>query len=187
MTGIYKITNLHTNDFYIGSTSQAFNKRCSRHFSELKRNKHGNKHLQEIYNSLGEEFLKFEILEHCPKHECIERENHYINNLSPKYNISKTATNTCVEINRSEQFIEHMKSNNVKNIYKILHIPTNSIIFECNLTKFCLENSLQRIKLQSTFEGSNFSKKYYQFKGWKVIDKIDIEEMLQEYSITKQF
>lgn len=187
MTGVYKITNLHTNDFYIGSTSQSFNKRCTRHFSELKRNKHGNKYLQEIYNSLGEEYLRFEILEHCPKHECIEREQHYINNLSPKYNIAKTAKNTCVGIKRSNEFVEHMKSNNVKKIYKILHVPTQLIIFECNFTKFCLDNSLKRHKLLSTHSESKATKKYHKHKGFKILEKINIEEMLKEYSITKQF
>jgi len=93
-SGIYKITNLITNQFYIGS-AVCFRKRKVEHFSALKRNSHINKHLQNSFNKHGESNFIFEILEIVEdKTKLIEREQHYLDTLKPHYNICKTAGNT---------------------------------------------------------------------------------------------
>ncbi len=48
-SGIYKIANIKTGDFYIGSAVK-FNLRFNRHKFDLKNQKHYNKMLQNIYN-----------------------------------------------------------------------------------------------------------------------------------------
>ena len=61
--GIYKILNLVTNDFYIGSTSISFMRRFTQHRSDLRKGKHRNIHLQRAYNRDGEDNFEYQILE----------------------------------------------------------------------------------------------------------------------------
>jgi group I intron endonuclease len=60
--GIYKITNSENDHFYIGS-SVNLTRRKSRHFSELRNNKHNNKHLQAAWNKYGELAFSFLVVE----------------------------------------------------------------------------------------------------------------------------
>lgn len=89
-SGIYKITNSITGDFYIGSTNN-FNKRRWEHFNGLKKNKHCNKHLQYSFNKHKIDNFKFEIIAKCPKEYNIKFEQWFIDNLNPKYNKSRIA------------------------------------------------------------------------------------------------
>jgi len=204
MRGIYKITNLETNEFYIGSTTQSFIKRKTKHFNDLKNNVHTNPKLQSCYNNFGKDFLKFDILEECSQQECLEREQFYIDDLKPHYNVNKKASNS-FGTKRSQEFKEaiskrkqeyynsennnkkSLSETNSKYIYKIFNIKSNSIIFEDNCKEFCKKNNLKESSFHSTHSESKAIKKYHKHKGFKILEKIDIEEMLQEYSITKQF
>jgi group I intron endonuclease len=60
--GIYKIINIKNNKFYVGSAVN-FSRRKTRHFSELRTNKHNNKHLQAAWNKYGEVSFIFAIVE----------------------------------------------------------------------------------------------------------------------------
>lgn len=60
--GIYKIVNKKNDNFYIGSAVN-LKRRKTRHFSELRNNKHNNKHLQAAWNKYGEESFVFSIVE----------------------------------------------------------------------------------------------------------------------------
>jgi group I intron endonuclease len=60
--GIYKIINKHNDNFYIGSAVN-LKRRKARHFSELRHNKHDNKHLQNAWNLYGEPNFEFTIVE----------------------------------------------------------------------------------------------------------------------------
>ena len=91
--GIYKITNTVTGKFYIGSAVN-IKRRWAEHRSQLGANKHGNRHLQNSWNKHGEDSFTFEVLECCEKERLIEREQFYIDNEKPAYNISPTAGNT---------------------------------------------------------------------------------------------
>lgn len=84
-SGIYKIHNIYTNDFYIGSTIN-FKNRFKQHKSKLKYNNHFNNHLQRAFSKYGEENFKFEIIEECIPEKCIEREQWYLDNFKPIYN-----------------------------------------------------------------------------------------------------
>lgn len=61
-SGIYWITNLITDQIYVGSAVD-LNRRKSRHFNQLKNNKHSNKYLQNSFNKYGENNFKFEVIE----------------------------------------------------------------------------------------------------------------------------
>lgn len=80
MIGIYKILNLKTKKYYIGS-SKNISKREKCHFSRLKNNNHVNKHLQSSFNKYGIDNFKFEIVEEMNiynKEKLLELEQHYI-------------------------------------------------------------------------------------------------------------
>lgn len=70
-TGVYKITNTISGDFYIGSARISFHKRWSKHKWQLRTNKHPNKHMQNSWNKYGETAFNFSILEICPKELCL--------------------------------------------------------------------------------------------------------------------
>lgn len=80
-SGIYKITNIITNKFYIGSAVILEKRKCE-HFSCLRKQNHINKHLQNAFNKHGESNFIFEVLEEVQdKTELIEREQHYLDTL----------------------------------------------------------------------------------------------------------
>lgn len=92
ISGIYKITNVINNKFYIGSAFN-LNQRYNRHKRELILNIHSNKKLQNSANKYGVNNFKFEILATCPKEYCIKLEQYFINNFKPTLNNSPTAGN----------------------------------------------------------------------------------------------
>lgn len=75
--GIYCITNTINNKKYIGQ-SRNIEKRWQGHICELKKNKHGNSHLQNAWTSYGSTSFTFAIIEICTKDELTERENHWM-------------------------------------------------------------------------------------------------------------
>jgi hypothetical protein len=88
--GIYKITTIHNNKFYIGSSIYLRGRKYD-HFSRLKANKHGNQYLQKVYNKYGKDNFKFEYLINCSNEHLIELEQLIMDELNPHYNIQKTA------------------------------------------------------------------------------------------------
>lgn len=60
--GIYKIINIVNNKFYVGSAVD-LKRRKTRHFCELRNNKHNNKYLQASWNKHGEQAFVFVVIE----------------------------------------------------------------------------------------------------------------------------
>lgn len=89
-SGIYKITNLITNNFYIGS-SVNIDRRKKEHYLLLFNNKHYNNKLQDSFNEYGDENHIFEVLENCEVSLLIKTEQYYIDNLKPILNINSFA------------------------------------------------------------------------------------------------
>jgi group I intron endonuclease len=80
--GIYKITNLVNNKFYIGSTRDSFLMRLRKHREMLKSNRHPNAYLQSAYNKYGGDSFEFSILEIIDNKKLIlEKEQEYITKL----------------------------------------------------------------------------------------------------------
>lgn len=92
-SGIYKITNISNNKFYIGSSIN-IDRREKEHLRNLKANKHTNLHLQYSWNKYKENNFTFETLENCNIDDLITREQYYIDQFKPHYNICKIAGST---------------------------------------------------------------------------------------------
>lgn len=107
--GIYKITNIINNKFYIGSTTESFAKRWKNHITSLRRNTHKNEYLQNAFNKYGENSFMFSILELCNKNDCLSREQIYLNEVLGIncYNINPNATALC---NTKETIDKQIKS-----------------------------------------------------------------------------
>lgn len=90
--GIYKIVNLKTSKWYVGSvTCSTFKLRFHQHKTRLLTNKHENQHLQNSFNKYGIENFKFEILEVLTSN-ILEREQWYLDNYFKElYNMNKFA------------------------------------------------------------------------------------------------
>lgn len=77
---------------YVGSTANSFKIRWRAHLNELRKNIHGNKHLQNAFNKYGEDKLKFCVLEIVEMPEkVIIVEQKYIDELKPEYNMLQVA------------------------------------------------------------------------------------------------
>ena len=93
MIGIYKIENLITKDCYIGS-SLVIEVRKNQHFNSLSRGKNNSIFLQAAYDKYGINNFTFEIIEICNKDVLIEKEQYYLDNIVPLYNMCKKAYST---------------------------------------------------------------------------------------------
>ena len=107
-SGIYKIRNLTNGKFYIGSTID-FDKRKYDHFRDLKNNNHHSYHLQNAFNKHGEQSFIFEAIEKLEpnKGKLLEREQCWIDSLTPEYNICKIA-GSCLGIKLSDETKQKM-------------------------------------------------------------------------------
>lgn len=90
ISGVYAIKNKLTDDLYIGS-SDDIKRRWTHHRRDLKAGKHYNKILQSAWDKYGEENMLFEIIEACDKSELLTREQEYIDDCQPRYNIMDIA------------------------------------------------------------------------------------------------
>ena len=95
-SGIYQIRNTENGKVYIGSTNNLHERKRS-HFKSLQKNKHHNKHLQNVYNKYGRKIFVFEVLEEifdASEEELLKIEQYYINILKATtkgYNIAEIA------------------------------------------------------------------------------------------------
>lgn len=84
--GIYMLINTLNGKRYVGSSIN-IRKRLWIHRSLLRHNKHENPHLQTAWNKYGEDNFEYSILEKCDESKRFDREQFYVNTLSPEYNI----------------------------------------------------------------------------------------------------
>jgi excinuclease UvrABC nuclease subunit len=92
-TGIYKIINNLTNEFYIGSAVN-FDKRWKEHKRRLNKGTHHSPILQNAWVKYGEFSFSFIIILYCERDNLLLYEQRAINVYKPKYNISPTAGST---------------------------------------------------------------------------------------------
>jgi len=105
-TGVYCIRNLFDGKCYIGSTTRGFAHRWKIHLSDLRENDHHNHRLQRAWNECGEAAFEFDMIEECESEKCIEREQYWINELKPAYNICLVAGSS-FGLKRGPMSIEH--------------------------------------------------------------------------------
>lgn len=115
-SGVYKIQNKFTKDIYIGSSVNLSNRK-SRHFKDLKKQKHHSIILQRAVNKYGIENFEFIVFENCDKIDLLTREQYYLDTLQPLYNILSIAGNSLGHIVSEKTKAKHRKyaiENNVK-------------------------------------------------------------------------
>jgi len=110
---IYKIINLETNKYYLGSTKE-IKKRSLRHFNELRKNKHHCIHLQRAFNKYGEDNFKIEVIFECEDYK--NKEQELLDSLcfSNLYNISKSASGGDLISNHPNK--DELIANAIKNL-----------------------------------------------------------------------
>ncbi len=172
--GIYKITNLVTNDFYIGSTIK-FSRRKTEHLYRFNKVK-GNSIIKNALIKYGKENFKFEIIEELETFDnLIEREQYYINNLKPKYNIRKIAENNKGIKITDEKILNHLKRIGFQKGQKKPHktIPIHQLDKDGNFIKEWLSYKEAQIalKLASGAIYRVISGKYKHTKGFFFIKK----------------
>lgn len=77
VTGIYKITNILTGKYYVGSSSDIYH-RWYIHRCKLNNNHHANPHLQAAWNKYGPLAFRFEVVEMMPGGELESAEQKYL-------------------------------------------------------------------------------------------------------------
>ena len=86
-SGIYCIHNTVNDKRYIGSSKNLLH-RLYTHRAYLRKNRHVNSKLQNSWNKHGEEAFRCYVLEFCEPKILLEREQFYIDELKPWYNIT---------------------------------------------------------------------------------------------------
>jgi len=93
--GIYKITNIINDKFYIGSSVCI----AGRYTTHMGRDARNYKDKHEFYKDIidfGRENFQLEILEECNKEDLIKREQYYYDELQPEYNKVRPAENNFI-------------------------------------------------------------------------------------------
>jgi len=90
-SGVYVITNTENGKCYVGSAIN-FSKRWAVHRHQLKKNKHGNKHLQASWNKYGAHCFLFEVALLCACKDLLFYEQLLIDVFIPEYNKRATAS-----------------------------------------------------------------------------------------------
>lgn len=118
-TGIYKIINKANGKYYIGRSSDIYN-RWTTHRKKLHKNIHENKYLQRSWNKYGKENFEFLIIEEIPKELLLETEQKYLN-------ISKTEKDKCYNLQfKSISYgVWNTKRKEKLNLFVKGHIPWN--------------------------------------------------------------
>lgn len=91
ISGVYKITNIVTKQFYIGA-SVDIDMRWTTHMGRDAR-KYRNHPFYIDIRKFGKENFELEILEECKKEDLLPREQFYFDELYPQYNIVRPAIN----------------------------------------------------------------------------------------------
>ena len=129
ISGIYKITNLATNEFYIGS-SKNIESRWAYHKAKFKSNEETNNKLYLDFKKYDLENFKFEILEKCSEN-LKEKEQEYIDKLNPQYNRKAAHSDKIYKVDE----IKH--KNYIKDYYnKICEYNGNKLKLKALATQF---------------------------------------------------
>lgn len=118
-SGIYRIVDDKERE-YVGSAHN-FKVRKTKHFSDLKNQRHHNKKLQRAYNKYGKEFFHFEVLVECEIEKLEESEKRYLLEKNPYYNFSLEVNAPMKGKRHSKETIEKLKKLHHKDrVYRLL-------------------------------------------------------------------
>lgn len=91
--GVYRIRNLINGKCYVGSAagSKGFVGRWSEHRRDANQQRHHSIIFQRAWNKYGVDMFVFEIIELCLPIQCLTREQYWLDQLQPEYNVAKKA------------------------------------------------------------------------------------------------
>lgn len=118
---IYRIVNRLNGEMYIGSTTN-YDKRSVDHFGMLRNNKHHSIHLQRACNKYEIENFFIEIIESYPfidSKQLASKEQYYVDNFKPKYNIRTVDVNSQRGTKRTGEVLKLISKIHSKPVYKI--------------------------------------------------------------------
>ena len=169
-SGIYKIQSTLLPDMcYIGS-ARNFRTRYNKHFLDLRKGTHHSVLLQNHYNKYGITDLIFLIIEECSIPNLKEREQFYLDNLFPLFNISKSATGCEGVIPSLETRKKQSKAKlgsvpwnkGMKGVYKtgIKRIPSKETRdkISAGLRRYFIEHPEGREHLSNMYKGKKLKK-----------------------------
>lgn len=90
ISGVYRIRNLANNKFYIGSTSNLY-QRFIQYKSALEKGNHHSIYLQRSFDKYGTSYFIMEVLLLCKQEYLLYYEQQLIEELNPDYNMNKKA------------------------------------------------------------------------------------------------
>ena len=111
ISAVYKITNIVTNDFYIGS-SKNVKKRWREHKCPSSLKKHPNNQLYQDMRKYGTDKFVFEVIAEVEESFLKEKEQYFIQTLKPTYN-DRNANGWDIE-----RYKEYKQSDKVKESHK---------------------------------------------------------------------
>lgn len=154
ISGIYKITNLVTEDCYIGSAVN-LNSRKRTHFANMNLGKHPNKHLQASCNKYGKENFIFEILAKCPKEYLLKLEQFFIDTIKPSFNKRKEVNSNLgmVLTEEHKQKISKANKNHPDRVGRKLSDEHKEAIRKSHIGKILSNETKQ--KISEKFKGEN--------------------------------
>ena len=132
------IYDLITSDgmHYVGKTTETFKVRTTRHFGDLRNNKHCNKHLSQYYKEHGKDSIKAIVLEVCTKKNLGDCERKWIS----LYKQQGKAFNILSGGSHKQEFEELHHFDRSKE-WQILD-KNNQVITFFNYIKWCSLNNL---------------------------------------------
>lgn len=121
-SGVYKMTNIKSNDFYIGSSRNIYNRYYS-HWHMLKNVDHPNSKIRNHASIFGKDTFIFEVLEYCDEKIMKDREQYYCDLLKPTYNAWPTVYSAKNRTYSEKQKKTLFKYHPIKNIeaFKEMH------------------------------------------------------------------
>lgn len=179
-SGIYKIISKQNSKTYIGSAVN-LSRRFSIHKRDLKNTTHHSKPLQNHVNKYGLDDLIFLVVEYVKIDDLISREQYYLDNENPKFNVCKVA-GTCLGIKHDTSKTKHQKGENKPNsklkesdIFEIRELIKNKVKFDLIQKKYKVSKDL----LHGIKSGTYW--KYLNLKPIKIsrASKMTLERILE--------
>lgn len=193
VSGIYTIKCITSQKQYIGSSTDMYN-RLFQHRNKLRKNQHQNQYLQNSYNKNKEENFIIEILEYCNKEELTIREQFYINELNPEYNITKLVIRNNLSKESKDKISKtlkrkyesgEIKSLSIKTIY--VYDYTGKYLKKFNSIKeCCLELNIHKDSIRRVLKGTYRLCKTYQFSYHYLLKMKKIEIQLNGKAIRRK-
>jgi len=158
-SGIYKFTNIITNESYVGSSSN-IGKRFYRYLSINYLKDKTARYNSRIYTAIlkdGYDNFNIEILEYCDTNIILNREQYYIDLLKPKYNIAlkagsllgfKHSLETKLKFKNRDNKTGHpviminIENNNIKEYYSVRAAAKHLNISHTTLLRYINENKI---------------------------------------------